>query len=75
MVDFLSYRKYNDFMWKVAMTMKTGRPKAEHTKSKSVTVRLSDELHYKLSEYAASHEITMTEVIQQSLKDFFSKQK
>ncbi len=54
--------------------MKTGRPKAEHTKAKSVTVRLSDELHYKLSEYAASHEITMTEVIQQSLKEFFFKQ-
>ena len=54
--------------------MKMGRPRAENTKSKSVTVRLSDELYYKLSEYAASHKITMTDVIQQSLKIFFSKQ-
>lgn len=55
--------------------MKTGRPKIENAKRKSVTVRLPDEIYRKLVDYAAEHNMTKTEVALQSLEKFLSKQK
>ena len=53
--------------------MKTGRPKAENAKRKTITIRLSDELHKKIVEYATEHNMSMTEVALQSLNKFLSK--
>lgn len=53
--------------------MKMGRPKKEDAKRKSVTVRLSEDIHKKLFEYAAEHETTMTEVTLRSLEEYLSK--
>lgn len=55
--------------------MKTGRPKADNAKRKSITVRLPDELYKKLVDYATEHNMTKTEVALQSLEKFLSKQK
>lgn len=55
--------------------MKTGRPKADNAKRKSITVRLPDELCKKLVDYATEHNMTKTEVALQSLEKFLSKQK
>lgn len=55
--------------------MRTGRPKADNAKRKSITIRLSDELYSKLVVYAAEHNMTKTEIALQSLEQFFSKQK
>ncbi len=52
------------------MTM--GRPKVANAKSKSVTIRITEEAHKKLSEYAAEHKTTMTDVILQSLEKLLS---
>lgn len=50
--------------------MKTGRPKAENAKRKTITIRLSDELHKKITEYATEHKLSMTDVALQSLEKF-----
>lgn len=55
--------------------MKTGRPKADNAKRKSIAVRLPDELYKKLVDYATEHNMTKTEVALQSLEKFLSKQK
>lgn len=52
-----------------------GRPKKDNAKRKSITVRMSDETHHKLTEYAAKHNMSMTEVALRSLEEFLSKQK
>ena len=53
--------------------MKTGRPKAENAKRRTITIRVSDALHKKIVEYAAAHNMSMTEVALQSLNKFLSK--
>ena len=53
--------------------MKIGRPKEDNAKRKSITIRLSEETHKKLTEYAAEHEMTMTEVALRSLEEYLSK--
>lgn len=55
--------------------MKTGRPKADNAKCKSVTIRLSEDTHRQLIEYAAEHKMTMTEVALRSLEEYLSKSK
>lgn len=55
--------------------MKTGRPKSESAKHKSITVRLPDDIHQKLIEFATKHNVSKTEVVLRSLADYFSKQK
>ena len=53
--------------------MRTGRPKADNAKRKTITIRLSDELHKRIVEYATEHKMSMTEVALQSLNKFLSK--
>lgn len=55
--------------------MKTGRPKAVNAKMKSVTIRLPDDTHKKMLDYAAEHKITKTDVVLRSLEEFLAKQK
>ena len=55
--------------------MRTGRPKADHSKRKSITVRLSEGTHEKLLAHATKHKVTMTEVVLQSLERYLSKPK
>ena len=55
--------------------MKMGRPKSESVKQKSITVRLPDDVHQKLLEYATEHSVSKTEVVLRSLAEFLSKQK
>lgn len=52
-----------------------GRPRKDNAKRKSITVRMSDETHNKLTEYAAKHKMSMTEVALRSLEEFLSRQK
>ncbi len=54
---------------------RTGRPRKENAKRTSITVRLPDSLHKVLNEYAAKHNMSMTEVALQSLEEFLSKKK
>lgn len=46
--------------------MRTGRPKADNAKRKTITVRLSEDLSKKIIEYAAKHNVSKTEVVLQS---------
>lgn len=45
-----------------------GRPPSEFTKHKSLTVRLSDEMHEQLVKYASEHNLTMTDVALRALE-------
>ena len=73
-LDFLSYDKYNEDMWRQRYD-KMGRPKEDNAKRKSITVRLSEKTHAELTRYAAEHKITMTEVALRSLEEYLSKRK
>lgn len=42
---------------------KMGRPKAESPKKKNVNFRMTQEEYDKLSEYAAKHKLTITQVV------------
>ena len=53
--------------------MRTGRPKAENKRSRSITIRLTEEEQKKLSAYATKHSTTMTEVVRRCLDDILSK--
>ena len=53
--------------------MKTGRPKEENAKRKTITIRLSEDLYNKIIKYAAEHKLSKTDVALQSLEKFLSK--
>lgn len=53
--------------------MKTGRPKEENAKRKTITIRLSEDLYKKIVEYATKHKLSKTDVALQSLEKFLSK--
>lgn len=50
-----------------------GRPIKDNAKRASVTIRMSDETNKKLKEYAATHNLSMTEVALRSLEEYLSK--
>lgn len=50
------------------MKRKVGRPVSEDTKHKSLTIRISDDMHRRLLRYASEHEMTMTAVALQALE-------
>ena len=52
-----------------------GRPIKDDAKRASVTIRMSAETNKKLKEYAAKHDLSMTEVALRSLEEFLSKKK
>ena len=53
--------------------MRTGRPKEENAKRKTITIRLTEDLYRKIVEYAAEHKLSKTDVTLQSLERFLSK--
>ena len=52
-----------------------GRPKKDNAKRATITIRMSDETHKKLNEYANKHNMTMAEVALRSLEEYLSKKK
>lgn len=50
---------------------KMGRPKQKITKRKSIGVRLSDQEYEILMQYATSHKLSITKVVQCALEQFF----
>ena len=55
--------------------MRTGRPKLDNAKRKTITMRLSEELYKKIIEYTTEHKLSKTDVALQSLEKFLSKKK
>ena len=53
--------------------MRTGRPKEENAKRKTITIRLTEDLYQKIVEYAAELKLSKTDVALQSLERFLSK--
>lgn len=53
--------------------MRTGRPKEENAKRRTITIRLTEELYKRIVEYAAEHKMSKTDVALQSLEKFLSK--
>ena len=53
--------------------MRTGRPKEENAKRKTITIRLTEDLYKRIVEYAAEHKLSKTDVALQSLEKFLSK--
>lgn len=54
---------------------KAGRPKADVTKEKVVSVRMKPEDYEKLKKYADSSEMTVTEVVQKGISIILDKEK
>lgn len=52
---------------------KMGRPKQEKTKKKSIGVRLSDKEYDILVQYATEHKLSITEIVQSALEQFFKR--
>ena len=55
------------------MGSKMGRPVIGLPKTNDLKVRLDDEVHNKVIEYAAKHKITKAEVVRVAIQDFFKK--
>ena len=55
--------------------MKTGRPKEENAKRKTITIRLSEDLYNRIIKYAAEHKLSKTDVALQSLEKFLSRKR
>lgn len=55
--------------------MKTGRPKEENAKRKTITIRLTEDLYKKIVDYAAEHNLSKTDVALQSLEKFLSRKR
>lgn len=54
---------------------KAGRPKADITKEKIVSVRMKPEDYDKLKKYADSSEMTVTEVVQKGVSIILDREK
>ncbi|MBD5532861.1 MAG: hypothetical protein HDQ98_11825 [Lachnospiraceae bacterium] len=54
---------------------KVGRPKADITKEKVISVRLKPEDYDRLKEYADSSEMTVTEVVRKGIFIILDKEK
>ena len=52
-----------------------GRPRKDDAKRSSITIRISDETHKRLNDYASKHKMSMTEVALRSLEEYLSKNK
>lgn len=74
-LDFLSYRKYNDYGGMRTVMTKMGRPKAEISKKKIISIRVDDFMYARICYYAKKHQLTVTEVILQGLEEKLSKPK
>jgi len=54
---------------------KMGRPKSDNAKTKIMCIRVEDARYQKICEYAAKHQMTVTDVVMQGLELLLSKPK
>jgi len=52
---------------------KTGRPKAETPKAKTLTMRVTAEQYEIISNYALSHNLTITQVLQKGVEELLKQ--
>lgn len=52
-----------------------GRPKSENSKKKVLSVRVEDSMYEQICVYAQKHNMTVTEVVLESLERLFGKSK
>lgn len=55
------------------MSAKIGRPVIGQPKTNDMKVRVDDETHEKLLNYAREHNITKAEVVRRAILEFFKK--
>lgn len=53
---------------------KMGRPKVEKVKEKTITIRVTEEEHAFISQYAKSHGVTITQIVQQGVDMVINRQ-
>lgn len=69
LLDFSLYEKYNGIRCKGGAYMaKMGRPKVEEVKDKSINMRVTPAEYKKIKEYAQSHNLTITQVLQKGVE-------
>ena len=54
---------------------KMGRPKSENSKKKVLSVRVEDSMYEQICAYAQKHNMTVTEVVLESLERLLEKSK
>ena len=59
----------------VGAMAKMGRPKSENSKKKVLSVRVGDSMYEQICAYAKKHNMTVTEVVLESLERLFGKSK
>jgi len=59
----------------VVQMAKMGRPKSDNAKTKIMCIRVEDARYQKICEYAAKHQMTVTDVVMQGLELLLSKSK
>lgn len=52
---------------------KMGRPKSDNAKNKIMCIRVDDARYKQICEYAAKHQMTVTDVVMQGLELLLSK--
>ena len=57
------------------MTPRTGRPKVDNPKDKSIKVRFDDDLYSRINDYAEEYELTRAEVILKGVKLLLEQKK
>ena len=51
---------------------KIGRPKVEELKNKTITIRVTSNEYKRIKEYAQSHNLTVTKVLQKGIEELLS---
>lgn len=54
---------------------KMGRPKSDNAKDKIVALRLTEEEHARLLQYADKHSLKMSDVLKRGLDDLYENEK
>ena len=67
MLDLLTDKKYNHDMRRCNMA-RTGRPKSDNPLDRKISIRFTEEEYEILLEYAANHEMSITQAIKMSVK-------
>ena len=60
-------------MEEVADMKRTGRPKSDNPKKETVALRLTQEERKELEEYAATHNMSITQVLKAGVKEVLKK--
>ena len=63
------------YLWEAGAMAKIGRPKSDNSKKKVLSVRVEDPIYEQICAYAQQHNMTVTEVVLESLERLFKKSK